>query len=91
MALSPALERTLTKMHLLKYVRGAAMRDPELRQRTAEWWTLERVRGEALRADEDVRDAAKRAEWTFDEPEGQLRASAQTAVRRLLASFIPAG
>ena len=89
MGLSPALERTLAKLHLLKYVRGAVMRDPALRERSAEWWKVERVRGEALRADEDVREAAKRTGWGFDEPEGPLRVSARTAVRRLLGSFIP--
>jgi hypothetical protein len=91
MGLSPALERTLTKMHLLKYVRGAVMRDPELRERTAEWWAVEKVRGEALREDEDVKDAAERAGWGFDESEGKLRVSAQMAVRRLLGSFMPGG
>jgi hypothetical protein len=91
------LEHMLSKMHLLKYVRGAVMRDPTLRERSASWWALERARGEALRTDEDVRNVARRVGLGFDEVredsvdrEGAvLRVSARVAVRGLLRSFSP--
>ena len=56
-----------TRLHLLKYTRGATMRVPALRARVESWWETERREGAWVREDKDVRRVAERIGLGFDE------------------------
>ncbi|KAF9494814.1 hypothetical protein BDN71DRAFT_1448390 [Pleurotus eryngii] len=91
-----AMERGLSRLHLIKYIRGAVMRVPELRESAEAWWKVEKQEGEWVRGDENVRQIAEREGFGFGpfsdeegsnnrkEREGKLRTSAQMALDGLL-------
>ena len=91
-----AMEGGLSRLNLIKYVRGAVMRVPELRESAEAWWKEEKQEGEWVRGDENVRQIAEREGFGFGpfsdkeesnngkEREGKLRTSAQMAVDGLL-------
>lgn len=86
-----AMERGLSRLHLIKYARGAVMRVPKLRESAEAWWKEEKQEGEYVRGDENVRRIAEREGFGFGpfseegkEGEGKLRTSAQMAIDGLL-------
>ena len=95
------LEQSLTRIHLLKFMRGSVMRDPRLRETAGEWWDRERKEGEWGRDNEDVQKMAGRLGFGYTEPTGttngeadsarqsKLRSSAQLAVAALQNGFKP--
>ena len=53
------LQALIPKLQLLRYTRGAIMRDPSLRDTATEWWGTEKQEGEWVREDEGVRNTAR--------------------------------
>ncbi|KAF4563700.1 hypothetical protein AB1N83_010192 [Pleurotus pulmonarius] len=89
------MERGLSRLHLVKYARGAVMRVPQLRENAVAWWKEEQLEGDWVRGDENVRRISEREGFGFGpfsneggndgkEGEGKLRTSAQMAVDGLL-------
>ncbi|KAG7447007.1 uncharacterized protein BT62DRAFT_97226 [Guyanagaster necrorhizus] len=90
------LQGLVTKLHLLKYTRGAIARTPSLRAASQEWWSREHDEGEWVRNDRATQDMAEKlglgfneAEAEEDKEEGKLRTSAKAAVKGLMNGFVP--
>ncbi|KAJ7753787.1 hypothetical protein B0H16DRAFT_1222469, partial [Mycena metata] len=62
-----AAEQTLKRVQLLRFVRGAVMRVPHLRERAATWWTEEAQEGEWVREDPDVQELARKLKFGYEE------------------------
>ncbi|KAJ7484369.1 hypothetical protein FB451DRAFT_969572, partial [Mycena latifolia] len=60
-------EQTAVRIQLLRLVRGAVMRVPDLRARAVAWWTDEAREGAWVREDDAVRDLARKLGTGFDE------------------------
>ncbi|KAK7059738.1 hypothetical protein R3P38DRAFT_2837552 [Favolaschia claudopus] len=90
-----AAEQTALRLQLLRLVRGAVMRVPELRTRAAAWWTDEAREGQWVREDEGVRELARKMNSGFDdagsdgEEVGPLRMTARNSVTALKTGFTP--
>lgn len=97
------LEKCLTRVHLLKFVRGSIMRDAGLRASAGDWWEQERKEGEWVRKDEGVQRMAERLGFGYRDGtgtqndgggivgEGKLKRNAKVAVEALKSGFQPAG
>ncbi|KAK7439841.1 hypothetical protein VKT23_017413 [Stygiomarasmius scandens] len=61
-----SLQALVPKLQLLRYTRGAVMRNPTLRNAASEWWNTERQEGEWIREDEIVQNTARQIGVGFD-------------------------
>ncbi|KAK0482419.1 hypothetical protein IW261DRAFT_1396550 [Armillaria novae-zelandiae] len=88
------LQGLISKLHLLKYTRGAIARTPSLQSASQEWWSREHDEGEWVRNDKATQDMAGKLGLGFNEAEGskeegKLRTSAKAAVKGLMSGFVP--
>ncbi|KAK0442109.1 hypothetical protein EV421DRAFT_594387 [Armillaria borealis] len=88
------LQGLISKLHLLKYTRGAIARTPSLQAASQEWWSREHDEGEWARNDKATQDMAGKLGLGFNEAEegkeeGKLRTSAKAAVKGLMSGFVP--
>ncbi|KAJ6572118.1 hypothetical protein B0H19DRAFT_936254 [Mycena capillaripes] len=88
-------EQTALRLQLLRLMRGAVMRVPDLRARAVAWWSDEAREGEWVREDEGVRELARKLNSGFDEGgsdgegAGPLRTTARNTVTALKTGFAP--
>jgi len=92
-------EQSLTRIHLLKFTRGAIMRDPKFRDTAGGWWDQQRKEGEWGREDVSVQRMAERAGLGYtDQTEignsgiterAKLKSSAKLTVAALKNAFNP--
>lgn len=76
------MEVTLTRLTSLKYLRGAVMRDPAMRESANKWWAKQQVEGEWIREDESVQRVAEKLGFGFvgNEETAKLKSNARTTV-----------
>ena len=89
-SLAPALahlERSLPRAHLLKYVRAAAMRHPELRERVERRWAQEKREGDAGREAESVQKVAEKMGLSFTTTDGGEVGKMRMGARRVVESL----
>ena len=97
--LTGLLEMANTRIHLLKYVRGASSRASTLRTNSNDWWRKEHLEGLWAREDAGVKEVAEKLGLDYGGEEkghdgskeslGKLRANARTGVQALKLGFIP--
>ncbi|KAJ7089191.1 hypothetical protein B0H15DRAFT_839823 [Mycena belliarum] len=89
-----AAEQTALRIQLLRLMRGAVMRVPDLRARAVAWWSEEARQGTWAREDAAVRELARNLGNGFDEGSdekaaGPLWTTAHNSVAALKGGFTP--
>ncbi|KAF9030087.1 hypothetical protein BDZ89DRAFT_949992 [Hymenopellis radicata] len=85
-----AMQALITRLHALKYYRGAIMRTPSLNNAASAWWARERQEGEWIRSDQRVQDVARGVGLPFEGDDPRLRTNARAIVREFVAAGLPA-
>lgn len=85
----PILQSLNTRLHALKYYRGAIMRSPTLNGNARAWWNRQRKEGEWIREDGRVQAIARGIGIPYEGPEPKLRATAQAVAGEFVRLGIP--
>lgn len=66
-----SIEAVAARASVIRYIQGAVLRDPALRQSAVSWWTRQKTVGEWSREDEIVQKTAEKLGCGFVEGVGQ--------------------